>query len=220
MNAPAQALRNALNRVETISDWLGVCRLLLAPVLWVLALTGKKRSVGVGIAVSAVTDVLDGAVARVSGERSEFGGQLDSIADMAIIVSSPGWMALLYPDVLRRRRTPLLTLSGVAVLLLAIEWGRYHKLGALHIDSARAAAVVGHGYVLDLFLREHDSDALFRLFTILSAGAAIESAWVILIRESLDDLSETPFLDRLSSTLGLPNPLALRPFHDPARSTP
>jgi phosphatidylserine synthase len=186
-------------------------------VIWTLALLNKPRLVGAGVALSAATDVLDGAVARVSGERSAFGSQFDTVADMSIILSAPGWMALLYPEVARRRRGPLLALGMAAGALLAIEWRRSRRLGNLHIDSARAAAVVAHGYVLNLFGRGRDSDLLFRGFVILAAGAAAESLYVIAFRDTLDDLSETPLLDAVFAMLGRENPLDRSPFHDPSR---
>ncbi|MGE3797840.1 MAG: CDP-alcohol phosphatidyltransferase family protein [Thermomicrobiales bacterium] len=189
--------RTQWGNIESPSDWLSLVRLSLAPVLWMLAASRKRTSVGAGVAISAATDVLDGVIARRSGKRSPFGSQFDTVADMAIIVSAPGWMALLYPEVMRNRRRPLLALGIVAGVLMSFEWIEHRRVGNLHIHSARAAAVAGHLYVLNLFTRENDAGVLFHLFTVLAAGAAIESAWVIVCRGSLDELSETPLLDHI-----------------------
>jgi phosphatidylglycerophosphate synthase len=206
-----------LRRVHTPSDWLSALRLALAPVLWVLAARRKRRAVGAGIVVTATTDMVDGGLARLRHDYSEFGAQLDAVADMAIILSAPAWMAMLYPDVLRRRRRTLLAMSGVAALLLAIEWRKFRKAGAMHIDSARAASVLAHGYVLLLFVRGKDSDLLFRGFVLLGGVAAIETAYIIATRDDFTRLTETPLLDDLLAAAGLPNPLGRLPFHDPGR---
>jgi phosphatidylglycerophosphate synthase len=204
-------------QIDTPSDWLSFTRLLLAPALWMPALLRKPKVVSAGVVVSAATDVLDGTLARATGNRSEFGKQLDTVADMAIILSAPGWLALLYPEVLHRRKSPLLALGGAAGILLTIEWRRYQKVAALHIDSARAAAVVAHLYALNLFVRGRDSNLLFSGFVLLAAGAGIETLYVIVSRETLNDLSETPLLDALFDASGIANPVDRSPFHDPAR---
>jgi phosphatidylglycerophosphate synthase len=204
-------------QIETPSDWLCLMRLALAPVLWVLALLNKPKTVGVGVAVSATTDVLDGVLSRSTGQRSAFGMQFDTAADMAIILSAPGWMALLYPEIAARRGKPLLVLGVGAGVLLSLEWRKMHKVGALHIDSARAAAAMAHGYVLNLFVRGRDSTPLFTGFLVLAVGAAVETAYVVATRDDLAGLSETPLLDAVFRAAGIDNPLDRSPFHDPAR---
>jgi phosphatidylglycerophosphate synthase len=199
------------------SDWLSFARLVLAPLLWIPALLRKPRVVSAGVVVSATTDVLDGVVARASGQRSEFGKQLDTVADMAIILSAPGWTALLYPQVAARRGRPLVVLGATAGVLLALEWRKLHKIGALHIDSARSAAVFAHLYALNLFVRGKDSSPLFTAFLIAATGAAVETAYVIATRDDLVGLSETPLLDAVFAAAGIDNPLHKSPFHDRAR---
>jgi phosphatidylglycerophosphate synthase len=203
--------------IRTPSDWLCLLRLLLAPVIWLLAITRKPKAAGAGVVLSGATDVLDGAISRLTGRRSEFGSQFDSVADMTIILSSMGWMALLYPDVARRRRRALLVLGGSAALLLSIEWRKFHKLGAMHIHSARAAGIAGHLYVLNLFGRGEDSRPLFTGFLGLASIAAAESLFVIVQHDDLDHLSETPLLDALFDAAGMANPLQRLPFFDPLR---
>lgn len=194
----ARRVRGWLGQVETIPDWLAFGRLVLAPLLWIPAIRRKPGVVAAGVALSAASDVLDGGIARLQGERSDFGSQLDTVADMAIILSAPGWMRLLYPDAFRKRRGPLLALLAVAGVTLSIEWRRHGRLGDLHIHSTRAAAVAAHLWVINLFVRGHDSDLLFRLFLLLAAGGAAESLAVILTEPTLEGLSETPLFDRLT----------------------
>lgn len=113
------------------------------------------------------------------------------------MLSSLGWLTLTRPGALQPVKRTILAIGAIAGALLAIEWRRYRKLGALHIGSARAAAAIGHLYVLDLFWRGSASRAFLRLFQLLSVGAIIESAWVILGDHDLEDHSSLPLLKRL-----------------------
>jgi phosphatidylglycerophosphate synthase len=153
--------------------------------------------VAAGVVLSALSDTADGAVSRLQGGRSNYSRQLDAVADSAVMLSSLGWLTLARPGALQPVKRTILAIGAVAGVLLAIEWRRYRKLGALHIGSARAAAAIGHLYVLDLFWRGTASRAFLRLFQLLAAGAIIESAWVILGDHDLDDHSSLPLLKRL-----------------------
>ena len=217
MNAVQHRLAGWWRQIETPSDWLCLVRLVLAPVLWIPAALKKPTVVSAGVVVSATTDVLDGLAARATGQRSEFGKQFDTVADMAIILSAPGWIVLLYPEVAARRGKPLVMLGAIAGILLTLEWHKLHKLGALHIDSARSAAAFAHLYTLNLFVRGKDSTPLFSAFLVAAMAAAIETAYVIASRDTLDGLTETPLLDALFAAAGIDNPLDRSPFHDPRR---
>jgi len=171
--------------------------MVLAALLWIPALLRRRRLVAAGIVLSACSDTADGAVARLQGGRSNYSRQLDAVADSAIMLSSLGWLAVSRPGALRPLKRTILAIAAVASVLLTIEWRRYRKLSALHISSARAAAVVGHLYVFNLFWRGSASRAFLRLFQVLAAGAMIESAWVILGAHDLDDQTSLPLLKRV-----------------------
>lgn len=170
---------------------------MLAGVLWIPALLHKPRVVAAGIVLSACSDTADGAVARLNGGRSNYSRQLDSVADSAVILSSLGWLAVARPGAMKPIERTILAIAMVASVLLAIEWRRYRKLGALHIGSARAAAAIGHLCVLDLFWRGSAARSFLRLFQLLTAGAMLESAWVILGDHDLDDHTSFPLLKRV-----------------------
>ncbi len=165
---------------QTPDEWISLGRLGLAGLLWIPALLRKPRLVAAGIVLSAISDIVDGLVSRWRGSRSAYSRQLDTIADCAVMLSSLGWLVLARPGALEPLRRTLGVIAVVAGALLAIEWRRYRMIGALHIDSARAAAVVGHLYVLNRLWRNVNSKPLRRLFQLLAFGGMIESAWVIL----------------------------------------
>ncbi|TMC69202.1 MAG: CDP-alcohol phosphatidyltransferase family protein [Chloroflexi bacterium] len=70
-------------RVRT-ADAVTWLRLLLLPVIWVLAMLGHGRLVGAGLVLAGVTDFLDGYLARRLGQESSAGARLDAIADRSL----------------------------------------------------------------------------------------------------------------------------------------
>jgi phosphatidylglycerophosphate synthase len=181
---------------RSLDEWISFGRLVLAVLLWIPAALRRPRVVAAGIALSAASDTADGAVARLQGGRSSYSRQLDTLADCAVMICSLGWLAVARPGALRPLKRTILAIAAVGSVLLAVEWRRYRKLGALHIGSARAAAVAGHLYVLGLFWRGAAPRALLRVFQLLAAGATLESAWIILGSHDLDDQTSFPLLKR------------------------
>ncbi|MCA9861003.1 MAG: CDP-alcohol phosphatidyltransferase family protein [Thermomicrobiales bacterium] len=182
---------------RTPDEWLSFGRLVLAAALWVPAFLQRPRFVAAGIVLSAGSDIGDGLISRLRGSRSTYARQLDTIADGAIMLSSLGWLALCRPGAIGPLKRTLAAILAVSCVLLGIEWRRYHVFGALHIDSARAAAVVGHLYVLAVLWRNAAPSALRRSFQCLAAGAALESAWVICGNHLPTDRNSRPLLSHL-----------------------
>lgn len=179
---------------RTPDEWIASGRLLLAVLLWYPAILRKPRIVAGGIVLSALSDITDGAVAWLLGNRSNYSRQLDAVADSAVMLSALGWLALARPGRFQPLKRTVLAIAAVASALLSIEWRRHRQFGALHIWSARAAAVVGHVYVLGLLWRGTAPKWLLRLFQTVTVGAMIESAWCILGGHDFDDHSSIPLL--------------------------
>ncbi len=182
---------------RTPDEWIAFARLLLAGILWIPAAMRKPRLVAAGIVLSGFSDIADGFVARLLDSRSDYSRQFDTVADSAVMLSSLGWLGLSRPGALKPLQRTVGAVLLVGSALLAIEWRRYRMFGALHIDSARAAAVAGHLYVLDMLWRNRASTRLLRIFQTLVAGGMIESAWVILGPNGRGDGSPRPLLTHL-----------------------
>ncbi|HET9662199.1 MAG TPA: CDP-alcohol phosphatidyltransferase family protein [Thermomicrobiales bacterium] len=185
---------------RSLDEWISAARLGLAAALWIPAALRKPRLVACGIVLSALSDIADGLVCRFRGDRSAYSRQLDTVADSAVMLSALGWLALARPGGLDPLRRTLCVIALVASSLLTIQWRRYRMIGALHIDSARAAAIVGHLYVLNMLWRDAASKPLRRLFQLLVAGGMVESAWVILGPHDPLDGSPRPLLQWLKRT--------------------
>ena len=76
------------SRIVTIPNILSLIRLLLIPVFFVLLLTGHLAWALLLIAVSAVTDFVDGYVARHFNQITRLGQLLDPAADRLFILTT------------------------------------------------------------------------------------------------------------------------------------
>lgn len=113
----------------TTANQLTLFRLLLVPCLVILVLYGFNGWALITFIVAGVTDVLDGLIARRSGQRTDLGALLDPMADKLLLVSTfvvltmplglpnqlPVWFTVLVIS-----RDVLIVLT-VAVVNLAVE---------------------------------------------------------------------------------------------------
>ncbi|NOY85714.1 MAG: CDP-diacylglycerol--glycerol-3-phosphate 3-phosphatidyltransferase [Deltaproteobacteria bacterium] len=93
---------------NTLPNWFTIGRILFLPAILVLA-SFPEKGFGVAAAIvfslAAITDFLDGFIARKTGQVSDFGRLVDPIADKIIVASAmimlvhldrvPAWMVAL-----------------------------------------------------------------------------------------------------------------------------
>lgn len=114
-----------------IPDALTGIRLLLIPILWIAALLGNGRLVGVGLLAAGATDFLDGYLARRLGQESTAGARLDSLADNLLLVSAIAWIELLHPEILRENTALVAVTIGLYIASLSA--------GRLNLFSSKVA---------------------------------------------------------------------------------
>jgi cardiolipin synthase (CMP-forming) len=171
----------------TPADALTLLRLGSVPVLWLLAALQLHVYLGIGIALAGLTDVLDGPVARLTRRSSPLGSQLDSLADLVLMVSIVAWIVWLHPVFLRQNLIPLAVWAVIGVAALLATWIRFGRIGNLHLYSAKAAGVVGYVFVVWLFVLGDYSPAFFAIAVGLAIIAAAETLLVALTREHADE---------------------------------
>jgi len=143
------------NRVWTIPNALSMLRLLGVPLfLWLVLGPEADGWALLVLAVSALTDYLDGKIARATGQLSSYGAILDPLADRAYIAAAvialairdiiPWWLVF----VLVSREVVM----GVVLLVM-----RVRGLGALPVHFVGKAATFCLLYALPLlFLGDGD----------------------------------------------------------------
>ncbi len=129
-----------------IPNMLSFYRLLAFPVILFLAVTGREQAFAILIIISLITDVLDGLLARLLNQQTEFGARLDSIADFST------YFLVFLGIVLFKRSdfaphivsfTIFLTLLVSALILSFIKFGRFPSL---HLYSWKIG-----GYIQGIF---------------------------------------------------------------------
>ena len=86
----AQALWSTLPASEkrlTLATWLTIFRIVLTPVIVIARIQGAWALACALFVVAALTDFLDGFLARVRNEQTVLGAMLDPLADKILIVS-------------------------------------------------------------------------------------------------------------------------------------
>lgn len=89
----------------TWANQLTLLRLLLIPAFVLLVLYGEFGWALAAFAVAGFTDLLDGLVARVAGQKSELGAWLDPAADKLLLVTT--FVVLTLPNIGLVNRVPL-----------------------------------------------------------------------------------------------------------------
>ena len=130
--------------MKHVPNALCAIRLLMIPVLWVLAILRYHCWFVGALAFTWSTDAVDGVIARKCGAESTFGAKLDSIADNSVQLSVLGWLFLLRPE-FYTRYWPLITI--LVVLFVASMVLQVRRKAALHTYANKATA-----WILSLFL--------------------------------------------------------------------
>lgn len=89
----------------TAANQLTITRMLLIPAFVILLLYGHRGWALVTFFAAALTDLLDGLIARWTGQKTTLGAWLDPMADKLLLVSM--FVMLTLPDIGSANRLPL-----------------------------------------------------------------------------------------------------------------
>ena len=128
--------------IYSIPNLLSLLRLALVPVLALTAAQGQASWFLVLLAVSLLSDMLDGYFARKLQQTSELGARLDSWADMLTYAAMILGIYLLWPIIFEQQKIFLLaaTLSYILPVMLALS--RFGSFPSYHTWGAKLAAVL------------------------------------------------------------------------------
>ena len=163
-----------------IPNLLTIARIFAVPiVVWLIA-SGEHLAAFWLFSIAAVTDGLDGAIARSFNQRTELGAYLDPVADKALLVSIYVTLAIL-GDIPRALAIAVVFRDVVIVGAVILTWliDRPFPIDPLKISKLNtlaqllfAALVLGaRGYGLDLGAVETAGAYLVGALTLASAGA-------------------------------------------------
>jgi len=160
------------NNLYSVPNLLSLLRLILVPILITLAVYGQAELFLLLLAVSLVSDVLDGYMARKLQQTSELGARLDSWGDILTYGAMISALYLIWPAIFSAQAGFLLAamLSFILPLLLALSrfgsYPSYHTIGAKVTAILMAPAY----YLLILW----DTELFFRAVILLRVLVAVE----------------------------------------------
>jgi len=185
--------------LSTLPNQLTATRLAMLPLLWFLALFNRPVWLGVGVAVAAATDVLDGWLSRRWHQTSEFGSRMDSVADHLLAISMTLWLVLLRPFFFREQRWPLIAWAAFALVVLLVSWLKFRRFVDLHLYSSKAAVFLSWCFGIPLLVVGQYSHTQFWITISVSFLAAAESLAIILTRGEVDEHIGSILLKKRSS---------------------
>jgi CDP-diacylglycerol--glycerol-3-phosphate 3-phosphatidyltransferase len=163
----------------SIPNLLSGFRLIAAPFLLYLAWIGRPKLFLTLLAVSLLSDSIDGFIARRLNETSELGTKLDSWGDLAIYLTVPLCAWWLWPEILKREAFFVLLVIGAYIFPLIAGFVRFRRLPSYHTWAAKVAAVLMSTTVFMLFIC--DIPRPFHCAAILQALVACEEIAITLL---------------------------------------
>jgi len=166
--------------VNAVTLW----RVVMAPLVIFLAIKGDETLFKWFLAISFLTDAVDGTLARRYHISSKMGAKLDSIGDDLTILAAFAGMLVFHPDFVRQQLTFLIILAGLYLLQVVLALFRYGKMTAFHTVLAKGAAISQAVFLLALFFWQGAPKVLFYAAATLTAfDLAEEIVLVLLLRE-------------------------------------
>lgn len=172
----------------SVPNFLSILRLFLVLVLAVAATLGEANLFLLVLAISLVSDMLDGYFARKLEQVTELGAKLDSWADMATYGMMIMGLYLIWPPVFDQQFTFLVaaTLSYISPVLIALA--RFGSFPSYHTWGAKLAALLIAPAFYCLVL--YDEQLFFRAVIVLHVVVALEEiAITFLLKKSKTNIA-------------------------------
>jgi phosphatidylglycerophosphate synthase len=113
--------------------------LLILPIFGLLWQGYRTAALGLYV-LAALTDLVDGWLARRFKQSSAFGAQLDAVVDNLFSLAILGFLALAYPGLIGRQWMAAAVLFGGPIVYLGVSWLMTRRLMMFHVWSAKIGA--------------------------------------------------------------------------------
>jgi len=171
----------------TLPNALSLARLFLLPLLWFLAIERLAVALAAGLLIAALTDILDGTLARKLSQVSEVGSKLDSLADNLMKPSVVAWLFIIEPDLYTNHMVALQVAIIFYLASLTIGLIKFRRFGNLHLYSGRVGSVFQYLFVFTTLIYPGYSRTLFYLAVMLFTLTYAEALLLQLTRSEVDE---------------------------------
>ena len=166
-----------------LPNLLSIFRLVAAPFLIYIAWCGRHNFFLVLLAISLVTDAIDGFIARKLGVVSDLGAKLDSLGDLAIYFTVPLCAWWLWPEIIIREVFFVLLAIGAYCVPILFAFVKFGEISSYHTLATKIEAVLMSIAVFILFIA--DISWPFRLAVIFQFFVAGEEIAITLLLPKL-----------------------------------
>ncbi len=178
-------VNSVINELKSIPNMITSIRFVLAPFLLYFAFTNELFLFTILFYVCAISDYIDGPIARRFNLTSELGSFLDNLADELLLLSGLAFMYLLKPEIM----TDNILVFAVFLAIYAFErilfYGLHNGKPRLHLYSGKTFA---RAYYLCLPVLFYVNNYKPFLYLILALGAItlIEQSVIYLKYKEID----------------------------------
>lgn len=166
------------SRLVTVPNVLSGLRILLVPVLVVCAWQQQRELFLMVLAVSLLSDALDGYFARLLRQTSDFGAKLDSWGDLLTYGAMVLGLSLAWPALFARELGFLALGVGFYLLPTTASLVKFGELPSYHTWAAKLAALLlAPAYYL---LTLADQSLWFRAVILFHGWVAVEGVLIVL----------------------------------------
>jgi CDP-diacylglycerol--glycerol-3-phosphate 3-phosphatidyltransferase len=171
------------NELLTIPNMLTVFRMLCSPVLLWLAWQGYATAFLLLLAAAFFSDAVDGLIARLSGQVSKFGAQLDSCADLTLFITITLGAWWLWPQIMRHEIFYVGIVVACYVLPAIFGYLKFRTLTSYHTWIVKCAVAATATSLYITFLGGPVWP--FRWATALCVLAAVEEIAITAVSKEL-----------------------------------
>lgn len=186
--------QTVIKQLCTLPNLLTCSRFFLAPILLWLAWLGHGNGFLLLLAITFLTDVLDGFAARLLHQTSELGARLDTLADLVIYTTLAISVWWLWPEIVIREVTYVLITICSYTAPIFIGFIKFHALTSYHTWLVKIAVVLLGSSFFVLFI--FDIAWPFHIAAIICLLAALEEIAITFKSDSLQ--SDIPSLWHLT----------------------
>lgn len=173
--------------LRKVPNQLTAIRLVTVFLMWIWAFHDKRFLIGVGFIIGAVTDTLDGVLARRLNQTSAFGSQFDSVADRFLHYSAIIWIFWLMPEILRENTVLLLLAIGMNFASFLVGLIKLRRFANLHLYLTKLTSVFLYVFITHAFLVGHYNQVLFLIAMLFYVIASTESLVLQLTSPEVDE---------------------------------
>ena len=168
--------------IFTLPNLLTCFRFIAAPGLLTFAWYGHEYAFLGLLAVAFLSDALDGLAARLTGQVTEFGAFLDSLADLLTYLTIAICSYWLWPEVVMRELFSVVLIVGSCITPPAVGLLKFGCLTSYHTWLVKLAAASVAASLFILFMGGPVYP--FHIAALISLAAASEEVVITLILNS------------------------------------